>query len=273
MHSVWPAEPIPFLGGFTIMTVPDAILLFCAALAAGILNSVAGGGTFLTFPALLFTGVPPIPANATSTIAVWPGSIASARAYRRRLPKRFRLLAPLAAASLAGGFAGARVLLHTPPRTFLRLIPFILLGATLLFAFAPRILRGATRHEAGGVASSPRLGAVTGLQFLTAFYGGYFGAGMGIVMLSFLTLLPIGDIHSVNSVKAVMNSVANGVAVVTFIVARIIFWPQGVLMLFGAVLGGYFGAHYAQKIDPGRVRIFVVIVGLALSVLFFAKYR
>jgi uncharacterized protein len=254
------------------MTLPDAILLFSAALAAGLLNSVAGGGTFLTFPALLFTGVPPISANATSTVAVWPGSVASARAYRDRMPKSLRLLAPLAAASLAGGFAGARVLLHTPPRTFLRVIPFLMLGATLLFAFGPRILRGAFGRDAHG-ASWRRVGTVAGLQFLTAFYGGYFGAGMGIVMLSFLTLLPLGDIHAMNSVKTLLNSVANGVAVLTFILARIIFWPQGVLMLCGAVLGGYGGAHYAQQLDPGRVRVFVVVVGFALSIVFFAKYK
>ncbi len=255
------------------MTIAHAILLFAAAVVAGVLNSVAGGGTFFTFPALLFTGVPPIHANATSTVAVWPGSVASARAYRKRLPKSPQLLVPLIAASLAGGLVGAELLLHTPPHIFLHLIPFLLFAATLLFTLSTKISRWAYAEEGHARPSWISLGGVTLLQFLTATYGGYFGAGMGILMLSFLALLPLGDIHTMNSVKTVLTSMANGVALVTFIAARIILWPQGILMLSGAVLGGYGGAHYAQKLNPRHVRAFVVATGFTMSAIFFLKYK
>lgn len=255
-----------------VMTIPNAILLFAAALVAGAINSVAGGGSFFTFPALLFTGVPAIPANATSTVAVWPGSVASAVAYRDRLPRSPRLLVPLMAASIVGGVAGASLLLHTPQETFLRLIPFLFFAATLLFAFGKRIFKTTAAREHAKY-SWKTVSGVTALQFVTAIYAGFFGGGMGILMLAFLTLLPLADIHAMNSVKTVLGATANGVAVIVFIVARIIFWPQGVLMLTGAILGGYGGAHYAQKLNPARVRGFVVFVGVVVSFIFLWKYR
>ncbi|HUY14224.1 MAG TPA: sulfite exporter TauE/SafE family protein [Terriglobia bacterium] len=255
------------------MTILDAILLFLAALAAGVLNSVAGGGTFFSFPALLFCGVPPIPANATNTVALWPGTMASAGAYRKKLPRNARMLVPLILASVAGGFFGAHLLLRTPPRTFMRLVPFLFLGATLLFAFGKKLIRRGPHVEKQRKPSWLTLSGVTLVQFFIAVYGGYFGGGMGILMLSFLTFLPLGDIHATNGVKALLASSANGAAIVTFIVARIVFWPQAVLMLFGAALGGYGGAHFAQKINPARVRTFVVCVGFAMSFYFLWRYR
>jgi uncharacterized protein len=256
------------------MTFRDALLLFPASVIAGLMNSVAGGGSFFTFPALLFTGVPAIPANATSTVAVWPGSLASATAYRKRLPWRASLLVPLAAASLAGGLVGATLLLHTPQATFLRLIPFLFLAATFFFAFGKRLLRFSKPLE-DAKARPPMLlvGAVAALQFVTAIYGGFFGGGMGILMLAFLTLLPLGDIHAMNAVKTLLGTAINGVAIVAFIMARVIYWPQGVLMLVGGVLGGYAGAHYAQKVSPAKVRAVVVLVGFAMSFIFLWKYR
>lgn len=257
-----------------MMTVPQGILLFAAALVAGVLNSVAGGGSFFTFPALLFTGVPAIPANATSTVAVWPGSVASAFAYRKRLPRRARLLAPLLISSLAGGITGATLLLHTPERTFLRLIPFLFFAATLFFAFGKRIFRLSSPSRDGSArAPVAAVAGVSVLQFLTGIYGGFFGGGMGILMLAFLVLLPLGDIHAMNSVKTVLGAAINGVAIVIFIAARIIYWPQGVLMLTAAVIGGYGGAHYAQKINPLYVRRFVIAVGFAMSIIFLWKFR
>lgn len=256
------------------MTIPQGILLFAAALVAGVLNSVAGGGSFFTFPALLFTGVPAIPANATSTVAVWPGSLASAVAYRGRLPRRARMLAPLMIASLAGGVTGAGLLLHTPERTFLRLIPFLFLAATIFFAFGKRIFKlSYTADDGSARASLATLTGVFALQFLTGIYGGFFGGGMGILMLAFLTLLPLGDIHAMNSVKTVLGVTVNGVAIVVFVSARIIFWPQAILMLIGAVAGGYGGAHFAQKMNPAHIRVFVVAVGFAMSIIFLWKFR
>ncbi|MGH9468974.1 MAG: sulfite exporter TauE/SafE family protein [Terriglobia bacterium] len=256
------------------MSFPGAVLLFVAALVAGAINSVAGGGSLFTFPALLATGVPAIPANATSTVAVWPGSLASAAAYREKLPRSARLLAPLIVASVLGGIAGAIILLHTPQETFLRLIPFLFFAATLLFAFGRKIFKTIGAPERSAVDASWRaIAGVTLLQFVTAVYAGFFGGGIGILMLAFLTLLPLGNIHAMNSVKTVLGATANGVAVAVFIVAKIILWPQGVLMLIGAVAGGYSGAHYAQKLNPAHVRTFVVIVGFTLSFIFLWKYR
>ncbi|MGH9358362.1 MAG: sulfite exporter TauE/SafE family protein [Terriglobia bacterium] len=256
------------------MTLPQGILLFFAAVVAGIMNAVAGGGSFFTFPALLFTGVPPIPANATSTVAVWPGSVASASAYRKRLPKSSRMLAPLIIASLAGGLLGATILLHTPQETFLRIIPFLFLGATLLFAFGKKIAKGSEATEQKQTQPSWRaVGLVTAVQFVISIYAGFFGGGMGILMLALFTFLPFADIHAMNSVKTLLAAVSNGVAIIAFVIAKIIFWPQAILMLTGAILGGYGGAHFAQKMNPKHVRTFVIVVGFTMSFIFLWKYQ
>lgn len=256
------------------MTFPQALFLFAAALIAGAMNSVAGGGSFFSFPALLFTGVAPIPANATSTVAVWPGSLASVGAYRKRLPKSARVAAPLFIASLAGGLVGAGLLLHTPQRTFMRLVPFLFIAATLLFAFGPRFSRTSSApQQQSAQPTALAVGGAAFFQLLIGIYGGYFGGGMGILMLALLSLLPLGDIHAQNSLKALLAAGANGMAIVAFIAARIILWPQAAVMLAGAVLGGYSGAHYAQKLNPARVRAFVVAVGLVMSLYFLWKYR
>jgi uncharacterized protein len=257
-----------------MMTIPNGVLLFAAALLAGALNSVAGGGSFFSFPALIFTGVLPIPANATSTVALWPGTMASAGAYRKKIPPSPRILAPLVAASFAGGLAGASLLLHTPPKIFMHLIPFLFLAATLLFAFGKKLLRRAPHPLCDRDEASWRvIAAVSVVQFFISLYGGFFGGGMGILMLASLNLLPLGDLHSMNGVKALLASATNGIAIVAFVVAGIVVWPQAVLMLVGAAAGGYGGAHLAQKMNPERVRAFVVAAGFAMSFYFLWKYR
>jgi uncharacterized membrane protein YfcA len=256
------------------MTFPNAILLFFAAVVAGALNSVAGGGSFFSFPALLFTGVPAIQANATSTVAVWPGSIASAYAYRRRVPRNARTIAPLVLASFAGGLLGAGLLLHTRQSTFLRLIPFLFLAATLLFAFAKRLSRAVRSQDKPlRPLSWPIIATASFVQFTIAIYGGYFGGGMGILMLSLLAVLPLGDVHATNGVKAVLGAATNGVAIIAFVAARRVFWPQAALMLTGSIFGGYGGAHYAQKINPKWVKGLVVATGLVMSAYFLWKYH
>lgn len=254
------------------MTFGHAIFLFLAALMAGIMNSVAGGGSFFSFPALLFVGVPPIWANATSTAALWPGTMASVVAYRNRVPRSARILVPLLVASFAGGFIGAGLLLRTPQATFMRLIPFLFLAATLLLAFGKRLFKGIHAHNKD---KAPWLAvvAVALTQFLISIYGGFFGGGMGILILTLLNFLPLADIHAMNGVKTILTSATNAVAIVTFVVAGIIVWPEAILMLGGAALGGYTGAHYAQKVNPDRVRGFVVAVGFAMSLYFLWKYH
>ena len=254
------------------MTFGHVIFLFFAALIAGVQNSVAGGGTFFSFPALLFAGVPAIPANATSTVALWPGTMASAAAYRKKLPHSARILLPLVMASLAGGFIGASLLLKTPPATFMRLIPFLFLGATLLFAFGKRLFKVSQPHK-DAKASWLAIAGVALLQLPISIYGGFFGGGIGILMLATLNFLRLPDIHAMNGVKTLLASATNAAAIITFVVAGIVVWPEALLMLVGAAAGGYAGAHYAQKVDPARVRTFIVIVGFAMSFYFLWKYR
>jgi hypothetical protein len=255
------------------MTLPDAALLFVAAGLAGTMNSVAGGGSFISFPALIFTHALPIPANATSTVALWPGTVASAAAYRKRFPKDFRILLEMVGTSLTGGTLGALVLLRTPQTTFMRFVPYLFLLATLLLIFGKQL---ATWVETTFKASEqPRwlvMAASNFFQFLIALYGGFFGAGIGIMMLALLTVLRMEDIHAMNALKTLLNAAINGAAVVTFIAAGAVLWPQALVMLAGAVLGGYGGAYFAQKLDPQIVRRFVILVGISMSAYFFLRH-
>jgi uncharacterized protein len=252
------------------LTAETILFLFFAGVIGGVLNAVAGGGSFIAFPALLFTGVPPIPANATNTIALWTAAAASGGAYRKRLAVPGRVFIPLLAASLVGGLAGAFLLLKTPANTFMRVLPWLTLGATLLFAFG-RKLAGGRKSIFEQEATGGALAAATLFQLGVAVYGGYFGGGMGIVVLAMLATLGMTDIHAMNALKSVLGFVVNGVAVVTFIVARAVYWKHGVAMIAGAILGGYVGAHYAQKVPPAWIRAFVVLVGAGMTVYFFWK--
>ncbi len=252
----------------------STIFLFCAAVIAGMLNSVAGGGSFVSFPALLLTQVPAVEANATNTVALWPGMAASSVSYLRRLNAPRRLLVPLLMSSVAGGLAGALLLLKTPQHTFVHLVPWLLLAGTLLFSFGNRI-----RAMAGKTAATVDLRHISWravtvislLELLVGAYGGYFGAGIGFIMLGMLAALGMRDIHAMNALRTLLAAVVNAVAVVTFILAGVVFWPQCVVMVAGAVLGGWFGAHYSQKADPRKVRYFVIAVGIAMTAYFFVR--
>jgi uncharacterized protein len=252
------------------LTLETAIFLFVAGALGGALNSVAGGGSFVAFPALLFTGVPPIPANATNTLALWTAAAASGGAYRNKLDIPRRVMVPLLGASLIGGLAGAFLLLKTPAPTFMRVLPWLTLGATLLFAFGKKLAGGRKsiiEHEVTGAAM---VGA-TLFQLVVAVYGGYFGGGMGIVMLAMLVTLGMTDIHAMNALKSVMGFVINGVAAVTFVLKGAVYWKHGIVMILGGLVGGYLGAHYAQKVPEARIRAFVVLTGAAMTVYFFVK--
>jgi uncharacterized protein len=250
------------------LTLETIIFLAFAGALGGALNSVAGGGSFISFPALLFSGVPPIPANATNTIALWTAAAASGGAYRKRLDTPRRILLPLLAASLAGGLVGAVLLLKTPAQTFMRVLPWLILGATLLFAFGKKLSEG-HKSVMAREASAAAVAGATLFQLGVAVYGGYFGGGMSIVMLAMLATLGMTDIHAMNALKSVMGFVINGVAVVTFIVWRAVYWKQGIVMIVGGIAGGYLGAHYAQKVPQAWIRVFVVLVGAGMTVYFF----
>ena len=243
--------------------------LFGAAVIAGAMNSVAGGGSFITFPALVMTGIPSIVANATSTVAVWPGTVASVGAYRDDIRRQRRLLPGLLVVSVTGGLLGAFVLLRTPQATFDRILPWLLLVATLIFAFGARMaawIRGRP-HDDG---TQARAGAVSWLlQLVIATYAGYFGAGAGFLMLAMLSLAGMSDIHAMNGVKTLLGATANVVAIVAFIWAGKIVWPQALLMAAGSTMGGYGGAYYARKVNPTVIRALVIFIGAAMTLYFF----
>ena len=256
--------------------ISHAILLFFAAAIAGTLNAVAGGGSFVSFPVLLFTRVPAVEANATNTVALWPGLAASTFVYLRRLDAPVRVLLPLLVTSVAGGWAGALLLLRTPQHTFLHLVPWLLLSGTLLFAFGNKI-----RAIAGRAAivddlrqlSWQAIVVTSIVELMVAVYGGYFGAGIGFMTLGMLAALGMRDIHAMGAIRTLLAATINVAAVVTFIWAGAVLWAQCVVMIAGALAGGWFGAHYAQKADPRKVRYAVIGVGLAMSGYFFVATR
>jgi len=255
------------------LTLLNVLILFIAAFGGGMLNSVAGGGSFLSFPALVFTGVDAKIANATSTVALWPGSAAAARAYRAELMTQRARLVPLSVISVLGGFLGARLLLGTSENTFRALVPYLLLLATGLFAFGGA-LTARVRQWRGTEAPTPdsRVSAVgLLLQLVIATYGGYFGGGIGILMLAALAVSGMEDVHTMNGLKNWLATCINGVAVLTFILSGAVLWPQALVMVAGATAGGYVGASTARRLDPKLVRRFVIAVGCALTVYFFVR--
>lgn len=253
-----------YLGLHTIL------FLFFAGVLGGALNAVAGGGSFIAFPALLFSGIAPIAANATNTVALWVGVTASTGAYRKHLDISRRVMVPLAVTSVIGGIAGALLLLRTPAQTFLRVLPWLMLGATLLFALGGRLSRGSKSGLAHDASRSALIFAAL-FELVVAVYGGYFGGGVGIMNLAMLAAIGMTDIHAMNALKVVLGGIINGVAVVTFVLKGAVAWKPGIVMIVGAIVGGYFGAHYAQKVPQAWIRAFVIAVGTGMTIYFFWK--
>jgi uncharacterized protein len=242
------------------------LLLFVAGLAGGLINSVAGGGMFLTFPAMVFTGMPSIVANASSTTALIPGVLASAWGYREDFQKseNFPFL-PLLIVSVVGGILGALLLLYTPQRTFDSVIPWLMLAATLLFTFGARITPILKRVIHIGPVT------VVVIQFFIGIYGGYFGGAIGIVMLATWTVFGLKDIHVMNANRSLMGAAANSLASVLFIIAGKVWWPQTSLMLVATIIGGYIGARTARKVNPKIIRGLVTAVSAAITIAFFLR--
>jgi uncharacterized membrane protein YfcA len=250
------------------MSAWESAFLVGAAIVGGAMNSVAGGGTFFTFPALVAAGVPIVQANATSTLALCPGYLASAVAYRRDMRDIREELLWLGVAGIVGGAGGALLLVFTPPSIFEALVPFLLLLATLLFAFDDRI-KAALRSR--GLRSRLPLPAEAGVQVLISVYGGYFGGGMGMVMLAAYSLLGMKNLHRMEGINAFASVLINAAAIATFAWAHLIRWPYGLLMVCGALLGGYGGAAIGRRTKTSRLRAVVVVLGFLLSVGFFAR--
>jgi uncharacterized membrane protein YfcA len=234
------------------------------------MNSVAGGGTMVTFPALVALGVPPLDANMTSTIALWPASISSMWGYRGELRGSRPWALGFAVPSLLGGAVGAWLLLRTPADRFAAIVPWLVLGATILFMIQRPVMRWIGRHR---VESDHALTArrpptsVLVYQFLVSVYGGYFGAGVGILMLAALGFMGLNNIHRMNGLKNWGGMCMNAVAAVMFAFSHLVNWPAALLMSVGAVAGGYIGSRTAQRFPQELVRASIVGIGLVSGVL------
>jgi len=242
-------------------------LIAIAGFVAGAINSIAGGGTLLSFPALMWVGRSAVIANATNTVAIWPGSLAGVFGFRHDLkrvrPWLFWLMIP----SLAGGIAGAVLLLHTREKTFSRIVPFLILGATLLLAAQEVISR--RLNLIAKAHAKPTAGWVVFVfvfQLLVALYGGYFGAGMGILMLAALGLIGLSDLHEMNGLKNLLAICINGVAAIYFAVAGAVDWRDVAVMAVTSILGGLTGAKLAHKLGRTFVRRAVVAIGIVMTV-------
>jgi uncharacterized membrane protein YfcA len=242
------------------------LLLIAAALGAGLMNAVAGGGSFLTFPALVFTGVPSIVANASSTVALFPGALASAWAYRQEFKSLDKIpLKPALMVSIAGGIVGALLLLFTSQKTFDFVIPWLLLVATVTFAVGPKVMHRFKRQHWMG----PK--TLIAFQFLVGIYGGYFGGAVGIIMLAVWSLAGMRDIHAMNGGRTLLGGVMNAAAVVCFVIARKIWWFETSMMLVAAVAGGYAGARFARQINPAVIRGFIIVISMLVTAVFFLR--
>ncbi len=252
-------------------------LIGIAAFGAGAMNSVAGGGTFLSFPALLAVGVPPVTANASNSVALWPGSLASAWAFRAELMRFRKSLPLLSLVAFLGGIAGGLLLLATSNDAFSRLIPWLLLVATVLFAFSAQLSRLVARLRkppagSGQARDARHIGLGSALfQLLVSIYGGFFGAGMGILMLASLAIQGFDDVHEINALKNWLSAIIYSVAVATFVIAGAVSWPHTLVMLATGTLGGYWGARIARRVPAAWLRRFIVAVGGALTLVYFYK--
>ena len=253
------------------MTLAQIVLLAVAGLAGGTVNAIAGGATFFTFPAMLAVGLPPVVANASNTVALWPASLTAALAERHELWLNRDMVKTFLGIGLVGGFVGAILLLVTSNDTFKVLVPFLLLLATVVFAGSGRLLKW-LRSRAPAPAK-PRLNhpAILATIGFCAIYGGYFGAGIGIMMMAGLTLAGIEQLHLANAMKNLLAAAINGVAVVVFVVSGIVDWPSALGMLAGAICGGFLGARLARRIPAQALRMVVISVGSLMTVWYFWK--
>jgi uncharacterized protein len=244
----------------------ELALLLTAGICSGIVNAVAGGGTFFTFPALMAIGLSPLVANASNLIAVWPGHGAAIFAYRDELARHGAALLGRCAIALAGGLAGALLLLVTGERVFAGLVPWLLLVATLLFALGPML----NRFVAGHRRDLKAFAAI--VEFVFAVYGGYFGAGLGVLLMAALTILGADDIQEANALKNLLATVVTSVAIVVFVSAGVIAWTPTLVVLAGAAVGGYAGARLVRRIDAAVLRIAIVGVGICLTAYYFWRH-
>lgn len=242
------------------------LIFFLSAAIGGAINAVAGGGSFLLFPVLMFGGMPPVAANVMCTIALWPGSVASSYAYWREVNTPIHTLKNLLFFCVIGSALGAWILLHFPEETFAALVPWLLLVATVIFTFGRRVVAKLRLAH-----SSTNHMAIYAGMLAIAIYGGYFGAGIGILMLAMLQLAGYHHMHEMNALKTVLGAAINGVAVAIFITSGAVLWNCAGVLIAGGIAGGYIGTKLALKIHPETVRKIVVMIGVATTAYFFLK--
>jgi uncharacterized membrane protein YfcA len=248
-----------------------------ASFLAGVLNAVAGGGSFLSFPAMLSMKILPVQANATNTVALWPGQLTSIAAYRQDIRKNLRLVWPMGMAGLIGGTAGALVLLNTPQMTFLHLVPWLLLISASIFAFSGPVSRwfarlGQTRRHDDGLDVAPhppRRMPVFLATMAVCFYIGYFGAGAGFLLITVLSLFGFQDLHEINALKVVSTTLANGIAVIIFAVSNQVVWRYCLVAMVVCAIGGYSSARLARRVPQAVLRGLVIFIGFAMAAWFF----
>ncbi|MDP9024579.1 MAG: sulfite exporter TauE/SafE family protein [Candidatus Eremiobacteraeota bacterium] len=247
------------------MHLDPLLVTIGAAFLAGAINSVAGGGSFMSFPALILAGVPPISANATNNAAMWVGTFGGARGYWNDVRSHRQLLVSVLAVSSAGALIGALLLLATPVQTFARVIPWLILFATVVFAISPRLVRSDTAGD------PQHQGWQLIVQFFIAVYGGYFGAGMGILMLAVLTFSGLPSFNATNGMKNVLAVAINGIALIPFLFARIIDWHFAIPMAVAALTGGYFGAKFFRRVPARVARAIIILIGTTMTIVFFTR--
>ncbi|UWZ84511.1 sulfite exporter TauE/SafE family protein [Occallatibacter riparius] len=256
-----------------------SVWLIIAAFIAGVLNAVAGGGSFLSFPALLGTGIQPVQANATNTVALWPGQITSIAAYWEDVRKNMRLVYPMGLAGLIGGTGGAIVLLITPQTTFMKLVPWLLLIAATIFALSRPITRwldrrAVARHQrAGTEPQPPRRRLVFLCTVVVCFYIGYFGAGAGFLIITLLSVFGVEDMNEINALKVVSTSMANGVAFLIFVVSGNVEWRYCLMAMVACAIGGYTSARFARLVPQQVLRAMVIVIGFGMAAWFFWTTR
>jgi uncharacterized membrane protein YfcA len=243
-----------------------------SAVLAGVVNSVAGGGTLLTFPALVWTLGSSVGANATSTTVLFPGSLAAVWGYRRELKSLTKWIIPLMIPSLIGGLLGTWLVVSQPEKTFEKLVPWLILLATTLFLLQPLITRWTGIGQPHREPSRGVFAAIVLFQFLVSLYGGYFGAGIGILMLSSLALMGVGDIHQMNALKSLLASAINGMSVIVFIGSGKVDWKYATPMIVAAIVGGFVGASVARRLNKNLVRYSVIAIGFGLAAYYFARH-
>ncbi len=255
--------------------IAQLLFLCTAAFFAGAINSVAGGGTLLTFPALTWilgsSATAAVVANATSTVALFPGSIAATWGYRREMSGQGRWIVPLMVPSLIGGLIGTWLVVTQPAKIFQQMVPWLILAASALLLLQPAITKWTGIGKPHATPTTTTMAGIVVFQFLIALYGGYFGAGIGILMLSSLALMGLGDIHRMNALKSLLASAINGTSVAMFVMTGKVDWSYAIPMIIAGIAGGFAGASVSRKLDKNVVRWIVIAIGFGLATYYFTR--